>query len=133
MVATEAAGKVPQATPLDTLPLAPEIRAGRAKADSAAPTVLSSLTATAHSTPSAPFYNPEAPSLLTLAEQPRGDITGQLQKAGGAGPTVLSYLAGSALPTALTLKLPLLSVESNSLCSTVLAQCFEPLPSGTIP
>lgn len=95
-------------------------------------TVLSGLTAPAHSTPSALFHDPEAPSLLTLAEQPRSHIMGQLQKAGGAGPAVLRDLAGCTLPAAHTLKHPLLPVESNSLCSAVLAQCLEPLPSGTI-
>lgn len=66
-------------------------------------TVLSGLTAPAHSTPSALFHNPEAPSLLTFAEQPRGHIMGQLQKAGGAGPAVLRDLAGCTLPAAHTL------------------------------
>lgn len=41
--------------------------------------------------------------MLTLAEQPRCHVMGQLQKAGGAGPTVFCYLAGCALPTAHTL------------------------------
>lgn len=50
-----------------------------------------------------PFHNPEAPSPLTLAEQPRGHIMGQLQKAGGTGPTVRSYQAGCTLPAAHTL------------------------------
>ena len=50
-----------------------------------------------------PFHNPEAASLLTLAEQPRGHIMGQLQEAGGAGPAVFSYLAGCTLPAAHTL------------------------------
>lgn len=58
----------------------------------------------AHPTrPTHPFHNPQAPSLLTLAEQPRGHIMGQLQKAGGAGPAVLGYPAGRALPAAHTL------------------------------
>ena len=50
-----------------------------------------------------PFHNAEAPSSLTLAKQPRGHITGQLQEAGGAGPAVFLHLAGCALPTAHTL------------------------------
>lgn len=50
-----------------------------------------------------PFHNAEAPSSLTLAEEPRGHIMGQLQEAGGAGPTVFLYLAGRALPAAHTL------------------------------
>lgn len=57
---------------------------------------------------------------------------GQLQEAGGAGPTVFLYLAGRALPAAHTLKHPLLPIESDPLCSAVLAQSLEPLPSGTI-
>lgn len=48
----------PEAAPLDALPLAPETGARRAKADSTAATVLSGLTAPAHSTPSA-LWGPE--------------------------------------------------------------------------
>lgn len=59
---------IPDAAALHTPPLTPETRPGRAKAGLATAAVLLDLTAPAHSTPLTPLHNPEAASLLTLAE-----------------------------------------------------------------
>lgn len=124
---------IPKAAPLQTPPLALETRAGWAKADSATATVLLGLTTPAHSTPSALLHNPEAASSLTLAEELRGHVTGQLQAADGASPTVFFYKASRTLSTADSPKHSLFSVEGNSLCSAVFAQRLQPLPFDTIP
>lgn len=60
----------PKTAPLQTPPLALETRAGKAKADAAMATVLLGLTTPTHTTPSVLLHNPQAASLLTLAEEP---------------------------------------------------------------